>query len=220
MIELKNLCKTYRVRKEQNVVLDDVNLRIDGNHNIAIIGHNGAGKSTLLRIICGSEAPDSGNINTDQNLSWPVALSGGLQNSLTGKENAQFVCHIYSQSSQDVKKRLDFIKEFSELDDYFHMPVRTYSSGMRARLGFAMSMAFDFDCYVIDETISVGDKKFKEKCRVTFDDKTKNTNVIMVSHNMALLRRYCDISLVVHAGKVHLCNSVNAGIEKYERLIG
>ena len=218
MIELKNLCKTYRIKKQRNTVLDNVNLKINDKKNIAIIGKNGAGKSTLLRLLCGSEMPDSGSIHTDQHLSWPVALSGSFQGHLTGKENAQFVCRIYSNTIRETRERIKFVKEFSELGEHFHLPVGTYSSGMRARLGFALSMAFDFDYLVIDETISVGDKRFKEKCNATFEDKTKNTNVIMVSHNMSLLKKYCDIGLLVNDGQVQMFDSVEAGIQAYEKI--
>ena len=163
MIRLQNVTKYFETKGDRKYILKDVTLTIPSRTNLGILGLNGTGKSTLLRMLGGIDFPNRGRIESDMNFSWPLALGSGFQGSLTGKENAQFVCRIYDLSEAEIKQTMDFILEFTELGDYFHMPVKTYSSGMKSRLNFATSLAFDFDCYLIDEVLSVGDPKFRKR---------------------------------------------------------
>lgn len=162
MIELRNVTKSYITKYGRHYVYRNVNALFPEGKNIGIIGPNGAGKSTLLRLIGKIDYPDSGEIITNKSVSWPVAFSGGFQGSLTGFEIVKFVCMIYGANG-DMADKIAFVKEFTELGEYFEMPIKTYSAGMRARLAFALSMAFDFDYYLIDEVTAVGDINFRKK---------------------------------------------------------
>ncbi|HAN4429048.1 TPA: ABC transporter ATP-binding protein, partial [Escherichia coli] len=195
MIAIENLTKSYKTQNGRHYVLKDVNLLFPEGKSIAFIGHNGAGKSTLLRIIGGIDRPDKGRIVTDKTISWPVGLSGGFQGSLTGRENVKFVARLYSKNNE-LRDKIDFVKDFSELGKYFDMPIKTYSSGMRSRLGFGLSMAFDFDYYLVDEITAVGDARFKKKCIDLFNQKRDKSNLLMVSHNLNSLADYCDHAIL------------------------
>lgn len=162
MIQLQNVSKLYPFGKGKRAVLKDINLTIHQGEKIGILGRNGAGKSTLVRILGGAERPSSGKIIKNMNISWPLAFSGAFQGSLTGADNVRFVSRIYDV---DYKTALAFVESFAELGKYLYEPVRVYSSGMRAKLAFAISMAIDFDCYLIDEVTSVGDATFKESVK-------------------------------------------------------
>ncbi|HDR2524994.1 TPA: ABC transporter ATP-binding protein, partial [Enterobacter roggenkampii] len=206
MIQIENLTKSYRTPKGRHFVFKGLNLELPPNKSIALIGRNGAGKSTLLRMIGGIDRPDSGRIITNKTISWPVGLSGGFQGSLTGRENVKFVARLYSENNQ-LKDKVAFVEEFAELGKYFDMPIKTYSSGMKSRLGFGLSMAFKFDYYLVDEVTAVGDARFKKKCIQLFESKKKESNFIMVSHSLHSLKRYCDIALLVGRNKISLYES-------------
>ncbi len=150
MIKIENLTKSYRTPTGRHYVFKDLNLEIPSGKSVAFIGRNGAGKSTLLRMIGGIDRPDSGKIITNKTISWPVGLAGGFQGSLTGRENVKFVARLYAKQ-EELKEKIEFVEEFAELGKYFDMPIKTYSSGMRSRLGFGLSMAFKFDYYIVDE---------------------------------------------------------------------
>lgn len=196
MINIINLTKSYRTPSGRHYVFKDVNITIPENKSIALIGRNGAGKSTLLRLIGGIDSPDSGKIVSSKTISWPVGLSGGFQGSLTGRENVKFVARLYSEK-HELKDKVKYVEDFSELGKYFDMPIKTYSSGMRSRLGFGLSMAFSFDYYLVDEVTSVGDAKFRQKCADIFNAKRNRSNFIMVSHSLNSLKEYCDCSIFV-----------------------
>ncbi|EED1374452.1 ABC transporter ATP-binding protein, partial [Escherichia coli] len=208
MIAIENLTKSYKTQNGRHYVLKDVNLLFPEGKSIAFIGHNGAGKSTLLRIIGGIDRPDKGRIVTDKTISWPVGLSGGFQGSLTGRENVKFVARLYSKNNE-LRDKIDFVKDFSELGKYFDMPIKTYSSGMRSRLGFGLSMAFDFDYYLVDEITAVGDARFKKKCIDLFNQKRDKSNLLMVSHNLNSLADYCDHAILFDKQQnVHLFSEI------------
>ncbi len=196
-----------------NVVLNQLSAEFPERRNIGIIGRNGAGKSTLLRLISGAECPDSGTIVRRARVSWPVGFSGGFSGSLTGAENARFVARIYGM---DVKIVVSFARTFSELGEYFDMPVKTYSSGMRARLAFALSMAVDFDVYLVDEITAVGDTQFQRKCRAAFDERRGRSTVIIVSHDMGTIRNYCDSCALLRNGRLNLFETIDEAQYAYE----
>jgi capsular polysaccharide transport system ATP-binding protein len=213
MIELRNVCKVYETSAGPNCVLDDVSISFNLGKSVGILGRNGAGKSTLLRIIGGAEMPDSGEVIRRGRVSWPIGFAGGFNGSLSGEENCRFVARIYGR---DVDMVLDATRDFAEIGAYFNMPVRTYSSGMRARLAFALSMAIDFDIYLVDEVTAVGDKNFQEKCRAAFAERRERSSVIIVSHQTKTLKEYCDRYAVLNRGRLHIFDDLEAATECYE----
>lgn len=219
MIDIQNMYKYYPTEIGRKYVFRGADVKISRPSNIGVLGLNGAGKSTLIRLLGGSEFPNQGQVKIEGSVSWPLGLSGGVQGSLSGRENANFVCTIYGSTTAEAKKKLDFIKEFSELEDYFELPVKSYSSGMRSRLTFAMSMAFDFDIYLIDELTAVGDARFREKSRQALLDKQGQANYIMVSHNINELIRDCDSLILLSKEKLELYEDVDKGLETYKKQI-
>jgi capsular polysaccharide transport system ATP-binding protein len=216
MIELRNLTKSYRTNKGRNYIFRDLSLTIPPDVSIGLIGRNGAGKSTLLRLIGGIDTPDNGSVVTDKSISWPVGLSGGFQGTLTGRDNVKFVCRVYGARGEELREKIRFVEDFAEIGRYFDQPVKTYSSGMRSRLAFGLSMAFDFDYYLIDEVMSTGDAHFKKKAMQLFDEKVGHAHVILTSHNMKEIRRLCQIVLLVDKGDVTIFDDVEAGILAYQ----
>jgi len=197
LIELSNVDKSYPTSTGPRQILRGVSLRIQRGDRVGIVGRNGAGKSTLVRLISGAERPTSGTITRDMSVSWPLAFSGGFQPGLTGVDNLRFICRIYGV---DYAPRLAFVKEFSELGRYLYEPVGIYSSGMRARLAFAISMVVEFDCYLIDEVVAVGDEVFRQKCDVELFQKRADRAMVIVSHSFRYIRDHCNRFILVHHG--------------------
>lgn len=212
MIRLENVVKSYRLREGRKVVLHNITATFPRT-NIGILGANGAGKSTLLRLIAGTELPDSGIVLRQGRISWPLGFSGSFNGSLSGAENVRFVARIYGE---DTERVLDFVEAFSELGQFFRMPVSSYSSGMRARLAFGVSMAMVFDYYLVDEITAVGDDKFKQKCLTTFKEKFAHSCIIMISHSKATLKQYCQMGAVLHQGDLIFCDDLNEAIALHE----
>ncbi|AOI98848.1 ABC transporter ATP-binding protein [Burkholderia sp. LA-2-3-30-S1-D2] len=218
MIELQNLTKFYVTTRGRKYIFRNLSFSVPPDKNIALIGRNGAGKSTLMRLLCGTDIPDSGKIVTDKRISWPVGLGGGYQGSLTGRQNAKFVCRTLGAEGAALDKVLAYVENFAELGEYFEQPVNTYSSGMRARLAFGMSLAFDFDYYMVDEAMSVGDAHFREKAEAEFKRRVGKANLILVTHGMAQVRKMCDIVLLLNNGEVSVFDDVEQGIAVYMKL--
>ncbi|HDY2380467.1 TPA: ABC transporter ATP-binding protein [Escherichia coli] len=218
MIKIENLTKSYRTPAGRHYVFKNLNIEIPSGKSVAFIGRNGAGKSTLLRMIGGIDRPDSGKIITNKTISWPVGLAGGFQGSLTGRENVKFVVRLYAKQ-EELKEKIEFVEEFAELGKYFDMPIKTYSSGMRSRLGFGLSMAFKFDYYIVDEVTAVGDARFKEKCAQLFKERHKESSFLMVSHSLNSLKEFCDVAIVFKDDNaVGFYEDVQEGIEEYYRI--
>jgi capsular polysaccharide transport system ATP-binding protein len=219
MIELRNVTKTYPVKTGVRYVLRDVSLVLPDRANIAVLGPNGAGKSTFLRLIGGAEAADTGTIITDADISWPLGISSGFQGSLTGRQNVLFVCRINGLSPAQIKEVMRQVNEFAEIGEYFDMPVNTYSSGMRARLGFGLSMAFEFDVYLIDELTSVGDAIFREKAKAAFRHIRSRASLVFVSHNLKTLREACQSALFLRDGMADFYQDIDDGVAAYQEYI-
>ena len=200
-------------------VLKDVSLDIPSNHSIGVLGPNGAGKSTLLRMIGGAEAPNSGEIKTNSSVSWPLGLGVGFQGSLSGRQNVLFVCQINGLSKAETKQVLEGVIDFTELGDFFDMPVKSYSSGMRARLGFGLSINFDFDYYLIDELTSVGDAIFRTKAAKEFERIKQSSSLIYVAHNLKSLEASCQSALFLRDGDVTYYENIKDGINAYQDYI-
>mgnify|MGYP002678138933 FL=1 len=219
MIKIENLTKSYRTPAGRHYVFKDLNIEITSGKSVAFIGRNGAGKSTLLRMIGGIARPDSGKIITNKTISWPVGLAGGFQGSLTGRENVKFVARLYAKQ-EELKEKIEFVEEFAELGKYFDMPIKTYSSGMRSRLGFGLSMAFKFDYYIVDEVTAVGDARFKEKCAQLFKERHKESSFLMVSHSLNSLKEFCDVAIVFKDDNaVSFHEDVQEGVDEYRNLL-
>lgn len=217
MIELSKLTKSFVTLEGRKYVFRDLSFSVPPDKNIALIGRNGAGKSTLMRLLCGTDVPDSGKIITDKKISWPVGLGGGFQGSLTGRQNVKFVCRALGAEGEAMKKIISYVEDFAELGDYFNQPVKTYSSGMGSRLRFGISLAFDFDYYMIDEAMSVGDSHFRAKAEAEFKRRTGQSNLILVTHVMSQVRDICDIVLLLSNGNVKVFDDVEEGIAAYSK---
>lgn len=215
MIELRNVTKYYPVHNGMRFILNDVSFTIPTRANVAVLGPNGAGKSTFLRLIGGAESANSGTILTDSDISWPLGLASGFHNSLSGRQNVLFVCRINGLDRPDTRQVIRQVSEFAEIGEYFDMPVNTYSSGMRARLGFGLSMAFQFDVYLIDELTSVGDVNFKQKAKLAFKEICKESSLIYVSHSLNTLRDSCDSALFLRDGHANYYPDIEEGIQAY-----
>jgi len=219
MIALNAVSKYYPTPHGRKYALRDVSFTLPEKANVGVLGLNGSGKSTLLRLIGGIDFPNQGSIKATDSISWPLGLSGGVQASLTGSENAKFVCRVHGDDEHVIAEKMRFVADFSELGDYFEMPVKTYSSGMRSRLLFAISMAFDFDVYLIDEITAVGDARFREKSSAALREKRDKSNYIMVSHNVNELIKDSDVVLVLDNGAATLFNDVQVGLKHYTELV-
>ena len=215
MIQLDRVFKFYRTEGHVKIVLDHASIVFQSGRSYGLLGVNGAGKSTTLRLIAGTELPNSGRVRRSVRVSWPLGFAGGFHHLMTGRDNVKFVARVYGA---DVRKVLDFVEDFSELGDYIDVPVKTYSSGMMARLAFGLSMAIEFECYLIDEITSVGDLRFQTRCKVAFDHRRKNADLIVVSHSMATIKDYCDSGAVLVDGQLMMFDSVDKAIEVYNRL--
>ncbi len=218
MIEMVNLTKSYRTRAGRKYVFRDLSMTFPEGRNIALLGKNGAGKSTLMRILGGTDYPDRGEVFTEKMVSWPLALSGGFQGSLSGKDNVKFVCRTYGTEAE-LKEKVEFVREFSELGDYFYEPIKSYSSGMRSRLAFALSLAFEFDIYLVDEVTAVGDQQFKRKAKKAFEDLKGRASLIMVSHDMQTLRTHCDAAVYLEDGGVTFYDELELAIRRYQGVV-
>ncbi len=212
MISMSNVTKNYHTRIGTRRVLDGINLTVGRSERVGILGRNGAGKSTMIRLISGAEEPSSGRIDRSMSISWPIAFGGAFQSSLTGVDNVRFICRVYHA---DFPAAMAFVREFSELGDYLSEPVKKYSSGMRARLAFAISMAIEFDCFLIDEVVAVGDSRFHEKCRRELFENRNDRAMILVSHDDNYIREHCQRIAVLVAGKLQVFADVEEGIAYY-----
>jgi capsular polysaccharide transport system ATP-binding protein len=215
VFELRNITKSYLTPNGRRYILRNLSITVPTGKNIALIGRNGAGKTTLMNLLGGADIPDSGNIVSDQSLSWPVGLAGGFQGSMTGRDNIKFVCRVYGATGDAMREKIRYVQAFAEIGDWIDEPIKTYSSGMRSRLAFGLSMAFDFDYYLIDEVMSVGDAQFRRKCAEVFEAKRQTSRIVLVTHNMNEVRKLCDIVLHVRDGGIQIYQDVEQGIAAY-----
>lgn len=213
MIEFKNVDKWYPSRTGRTHVLKDVNFRLRSGERLGVVGGNGAGKSTLIRLASGSERPTNGSVSQTFTVSWPLALTAAFQYGLTGLDNMRFICRVYGIQPEDI---IDFIYDFTELDRYMREPLNVYSSGMMARLAFALSMAIEFDCYLIDEVTAVGDYRFQQKCHLELFEKRADRAMMIVSHNEHYLATHCTHGSLLEKGVLTVCESVEEALRVHE----
>jgi capsular polysaccharide transport system ATP-binding protein len=215
MIRVLDIVKDYPVHGGSRRVLDRISFDLAPGERLAVLGRNGAGKSTLVRIMGGVEDPTTGVIERGMSISWPLGLNGGFQGSLSGLDNVRFVSRIYNRPFAEVR---DYVEYFSELGRFLYEPVKTYSSGMRARLAFGLSLAIDFDCYLIDEVILVGDQRFQARCHSELFDRRADRAMFIVSHDANILRQYCNSAMVLHRGRAKRFDDVQLALDVYAAL--
>ena len=216
MIRFENLSKSFWVRGERKVVIDHLNTVLPTGTSLALLGRNGAGKSTLLQIVAGTLRPSTGRVISDGSISWPVGFGGSFHGQLTGAENIRFIARIYGVDADEL---VDFVADFAELGKHYHMPVRTYSSGMKSRLTFGASMGIRFDTYLVDEATAVGDAAFKEKSKIYFADRVKNASAILVSHDMNQVRDFCDAGIILSEGQLQYCEDIDEAVERHLEIV-
>lgn len=215
MIELRNVCKTYETRGLTRRVFHDLNFRIDAGDSLAVCGANGAGKSTLLRLLAGVEYPTSGQIVREMSTSWPIGFANCFQPGMTGADNARFIARIYRQ---DEKQVLAFVEDFAQLGIYMNQTINTYSSGMTQRLAFGISLAIDFDCYLVDEVTAAGDIRFRRRCEEALMARRDSGTLIMTSHDPYTLEQYCTRGAVLYGGVLVFFDSVAEACEVHHAL--
>lgn len=213
MIRFENLTKSFWVNGHRQVVIDNLDIELPTGKSLALLGRNGAGKSTLMQIIAGNLRPDSGRVVSDGTISWPIGFAGAFHNDLTGAQNTRFIARVYGV---DTDALMAFVRDFAELGAHFTMPVRTYSSGMRSRLTFGLSMGVEFDTYLVDEVTGAGDAAFRAKSRALFRERIKTASAIMVNHNLGELRDYCDAAIVLERGKLQYFDDLDEAIDTHQ----
>jgi len=215
MIRLERVWKSYPTSNGVKHILKDVSIEFPSGRSVGILGMNGTGKSTLVRILGAAEPPDKGKVIRDVRVSWPLGYSGGFQSDLTGRENCRFVARIYGEKPAYTEQ---FTEEFAELGEYFDLPLRTYSAGMRNRFAFAVSLACDFDCYLVDEALETGDARFREKFRLAFEERREGSALLLVSHNEQTIRRNCDMAAILHDGSLKMYEDLKEALDQYKFL--
>jgi capsular polysaccharide transport system ATP-binding protein len=215
MIRAVDVTKEYQTEGRVHRALSSVSFTLGKGEKLAVIGRNGAGKSTLIRLLGGVELPTSGTIEQTMSLSWPIGLTGGFQGSLTGNDNMRFIARIYNKPFDRIK---DYVEDFAELGKFLSEPVKTYSMGMRARFAFALSLAIDFDCYLIDEVIAAGDQRFQRRSHEELFEKRADRSLILASHLGEFIKAYCSRALVLHHGRGNLFSDIDLALQVYNDL--
>lgn len=215
MIRVSGLCKEYRSDRGTHRILSDIAFTLEKGEKLAVLGRNGAGKSTLIRLLGGVERPTAGTIELGMSLSWPLALSGAFAPILTGNDNMRFITRIYNRRFEEVR---DYVEDFAELGKYMSEEIRTWSAGMRARFAFALSLAIDFDCYLIDEVIAAGDQRFQRRSYEELFEKRADRSMILAGHVETLIRAYCSRALVLHRGRGKVFEDLDLALSIYNDL--
>ncbi|MDM7932215.1 ABC transporter ATP-binding protein [Tabrizicola sp.] len=215
MLLFDRVSKSYRLKGVRKAILSDFSFRFPEGRNVGIMGRNGAGKSTMMRLMAGIEPPDQGRVLRTSRVSWPLGFSGGFNGSMTGIENIRFVSRIYGQDSNRV---IESVVEFAELGASLRLPIKTYSSGMKARLAFGLSMAIDFDMYLIDEVTAVGDEDFKKKSKAVFKSKLERSQIVMISHSASTIRQYCDCGLLLEGHRIRFFDDIDDLLAAYKEI--
>jgi len=216
MIEFRNISKGFWVNGRYKPVIRNLNLTLPSGKSLALLGRNGAGKSTLLEIVAGTLRPDTGEIISDGTISFTVGYAGSFHKEMTGEQNTRFVARIYGVDSDEL---CDFVESFAEIGEHFKMPVRTYSSGMKSRLAFGISMGIPFGTYLIDEATATGDARFRRKSKEIFRKRMESASAIMVSHSMRDIRNFCDAGLVLDNGQIEVFDNVEDAIERHQEMM-
>lgn len=213
MIHIQNLCKTYYTRNSVKKVADNITVTFPTGSSVALLGRNGTGKSTLLRMIAGTVEPDSGHVVSDGRVSWPVGFAGSFHRQMTGSQNVRFIARVYGMDTDALS---DFVEDFAALGDHYYMPLRSYSSGMRSRLAFGVSMGIPFDTYLVDEVTSVGDAAFRRKSNALFRERMANSSAVVVSHSGTQLRKICNAAALLEDGRLTYYDDLDEAIAQHK----
>lgn len=216
MIRIRNLRKAYHLQGQSKVVADNISVDFEPGKVIGLLGRNGAGKSSLLRMVAGTMRQDSGTIDVEGTVSWPVGFAGSFHKDLTGAQNTKFLARIYGVDTEELR---EYVEDFSELGPQFYLPVRTYSSGMRSRLAFGLSMGIKFDVYLVDEVTSVGDAAFRKKSMRVFRDRMESSGALLVTHNLRVISNVCDAACILDEGRLSYFDDVEEAIELHRSMI-
>jgi len=217
MIRLENLTKAFWTPGGPKVVADGIDFTFPTGVSVGLLGRNGAGKSTLMEMIGGTMKPDAGRIVSTGTISWPVGFAGSFHRDMTGAQNTRFIARVYGVDTEEL---IDFVKDFAELGPHFHMPVRSYSSGMKSRLAFGLSLGIPFQTYLVDEVTSVGDASFRQKSRMVFQDRMERAGAIVVTHSPAQLRQYCQAGAVLENGQLTYYDDIEEAIAQHNANMG
>lgn len=209
-LRVEGVSKTYRTARRP--LFADLNFDLARNGRLAILGRNGQGKSTLIKMLGGVLPVTQGTIEWNMTSSWPIGFGGAFQGSLTGIDNMKFLSRIYRRDYRELHQRVD---DFAELGSALKMPVKHYSSGMRARLAFGLSLAIEFDCYLIDELVAVGDARFQQKCQEELFQHRAGRAFMMASHDTHLISQHCERALIIESGKAKLFEDIDEAIDIY-----
>ena len=214
-IRLRDVVKEYETPYGPRRVLDGISFTVTMGEKIAVLGSNGAGKSTLVKILGGVEPPTHGDVDRDLFMSWPLGFAGGLDGQMTGMDNIRFIARLYNK---DIVQMKDFVDDFAELGRHLYYPVKNYSSGMRMRLSFALTLAINFECMLIDEVIVVGDQRFHRKCFDALFVKRKHCAMILVSHDMHTIKQFCSKAVILKAGRARVFDDIEFALSIYQSL--
>jgi capsular polysaccharide transport system ATP-binding protein len=210
-LELHDVTKTYKIEGGSRTVLRGVRLKVERGDTVGILGRNGAGKSTLVRILAGVEKPTSGTVRRRMSVSWPLGFQSGFLMNSTGMENIRFVARLYNR---DPKKIAEFVDDLAEIGRYMYMPMTTYSSGMRTKLALALSLAFDFDCYLVDEALAVSDQRFNK----AIEHRLRNASLVLITHAPTLVHRFCRRAAILDAGILTVHDDLDEALATYNAL--
>ena len=237
IIEFKNVTKKYKLFKndkkrliavfnkkvpyKEKRAVDNVSFTIKRGESVALFGRNGAGKSTILKIVTGVTFPTEGEVKVNGRVSALLELTAGFDTELSGRENIMLKGQIMGLKDEDIKALEPTIVEFADLGDYIDQPVRTYSSGMKARLGFAININIDPEILIIDEALSVGDAQFKKKCinRVNEVMEKDNITLLFVTHATGVAQEFCKRGILMKNGKLIYDSDIGSAVKKYEDMI-
>ena len=217
MIRIENVTKVFRVQGQRKVILRNASAVFPPGVSVGLLGRNGAGKSSLLQMISGTLDVTSGRIVSTGSMSWPVGFGGSLHPELSGAQNTRFIARLYGV---DCDALCDFARDFAEIGDDFFKPLRTYSSGMRSRLAFGISMGIRFDTYLVDEVTAVGDTSFRAKSERIFLDRLQESRAIIVSHGVGLLKRLCQAGIVLENGQLTYHDDIDDAIAHHDANMG
>lgn len=215
MIRIRNLSKAYHLQGQTTLVADNISVDFKSGMVVGLLGRNGAGKSSLLRMVAGTMRQDSGSIEIDGTVSWPVGFAGSFHKDLTGAQNTKFLARIYGVDTEELR---EYVEDFAELGPQFYLPVRTYSSGMRSRLAFGLSMGIKFDVYLVDEVTSVGDASFRKKSMHVFRDRMENSGALLVTHNLRVISQVCDAACILDNGRLTYYDDVKEAVERHREM--
>jgi len=209
-LSVQNLGMTYHGAPKP--LFNGLNFTLARGGRLAILGRNGQGKSTLIKMLGGVLPETEGRIRWLMSSSWPIGFGGGFQGSLSGLDNIRFIARVYGRPYEEILERVD---DFAELGSSLKLPVKHYSSGMRARLAFGLSLAIEFDCYLIDELVAVGDARFQQKCQEELFERRASRSFMMASHDTHLIARHCDRALIIESGKAKVFEDIDEAVEVY-----